>query len=166
MYEKLIPDMIVGSVHKIDLNLLKKKGITSLVLDIDNTLLPKKAKFLDKDTVEWLERAKNEGFKICLVSNNTKKRVNELKEKTGIPGIAWAIKPRKGAFKKALKLLGAKPHETALIGDQIFTDILGGKRAGLYTILVKPLSDEELAWTKIMRRAEKIILKRIEGYEN
>ncbi|MGB9779473.1 YqeG family HAD IIIA-type phosphatase [Caldanaerobacter sp.] len=166
MYKKLIPDMIVESVHKIDLNFLKNKGITSLILDIDNTLLPKKEKFLDKYTVEWLEIAKKEGFKICLVSNNTRKRVNQLKEKTGIPGIAWAIKPRKGAFKKALKLLDAKPHETAIIGDQIFTDILGGKRVGLFTILVKPLSDDELAWTKIVRRAERIILKRIEEYEN
>jgi HAD superfamily phosphatase (TIGR01668 family) len=166
MYKKLIPDMIVESVHKIDLDFLRNKGITSLILDIDNTLLPKKAKFLDEDTVEWLEKAKEKGFKICLVSNNTRKRVNQLREKTGIPGIAWAIKPRKGAFKKALKLLDAKPHETALIGDQIFTDILGGKRVGLFTILVKPLSDDELAWTKIVRRAERIILKRIEEYEN
>jgi len=166
MYKKLIPDMIVESVHKIDLDFLRNKGITSLILDIDNTLLPKKAKFLDEDTVEWLEKTKEKGFKICLVSNNTRKRVNQLREKTGIPGIAWAIKPRKGAFKKALKLLDAKPHETALIGDQIFTDILGGKRVGLFTILVKPLSDDELAWTKIVRRAERIILKRIEEYEN
>ncbi|HHW56721.1 MAG TPA: YqeG family HAD IIIA-type phosphatase [Clostridia bacterium] len=166
MYKKLIPDMIVESIHKIDLNLLKEKGISNLVLDIDNTLVPKESKIPDKTTIEWLEKVKKEGFGVCLVSNNTKKRVNEFREKIDVPGIAWAIKPRKGAFKKALKILDAKPHETALIGDQIFTDILGGKRAGLYTILVKPLSKEELGWTKLMRKAERHVLKRIERYEN
>ena len=164
MYEKLIPDMIVENIYQIDLDFLKEKGITSLVLDIDNTLVPQKSKFPDKQTIEWLEKMKEEGFKICLISNNTKRRVNEFKEKVGVPGIAWAIKPRKGAFKKALKILNAKPNETALIGDQIFTDIFGGKRAGLYTILVKPLSEEELGWTKLMRKAEKHVLKRIERY--
>lgn len=166
MYKKLIPDIIVENIYDINLDFLKEKGITSLVLDIDNTLVPQKSKFPDKMTIEWLEKVKKEGFKICLISNNTKRRVNEFKEKVGVPGIAWAIKPRKGAFKKALKILNAKPNETALIGDQIFTDIFGGKRAGLYTILVKPLSKEELGWTKLMRRAERHVLKRIERYEN
>ena len=164
MYEKLIPDMIVENIYQIDLDFLKEKGITSLVLDIDNTLVPQKSKFPDKTTIEWLEKVKKEGFKICLISNNTKRRVNEFKEKVSVPGIAWAIKPRKGAFKKALKILDAKPNETALLGDQIFTDIFGGQRAGLYTILVKPLSKEELGWTKLMRRAERHVLKRIERY--
>lgn len=166
MYEKLIPDMIIENIYQIDLSFLKAKGITSLVLDIDNTLVPQKSKFPDKQTIEWLGKVKKEGFRICLISNNTKRRVNEFKQKVGVPGIAWAIKPRKRAFKKALKILDAKPNETALIGDQIFTDIFGGKRAGLYTILVKPLSKEELGWTKLMRRAERHVLKRIEEYEN
>lgn len=156
--------MIVESVYEIDLNMLKKRGINNLVIDIDNTLVPYKCKLPDKKTIEWFERLKQNGFKICLISNNTERRVNEFREKIGVPGIAWAIKPRKGAFKKALKILNAKPNETALIGDQIFTDILGGKRAGLYTILVKPLSKEEFGWTRLMRRAERHFLKRIEEY--
>jgi len=166
MYKKLIPDIIVENIYDINLDFLKEKRITSLVLDIDNTLVPQKSKFPDKMTIEWLEKVKKEGFKICLISNNTKRRVNEFKEKVGVPGIGWAIKPRKGAFKKALKILDAKPNETALIGDQIFTDILGGKRAGLYTILVKPLSKDELGWTKLMRKAEQHVLKRVERYGN
>ncbi|QSZ26536.1 YqeG family HAD IIIA-type phosphatase [Aceticella autotrophica] len=161
MYHKLIPDMRVKNIYEINFDSLKKMGIQYLIIDIDNTLVPQKVRYVDNKILEWFKNINENGFKVCLISNNTKKRVNGFKEKIGVPGIAWAIKPRKSPFKKALKILNAKPSETAVIGDQIFTDIFGGHRAGLYTILVVPISKEEFGLTKIVRKFEKHILKRM-----
>ncbi|MGB9679471.1 MAG: YqeG family HAD IIIA-type phosphatase [Thermoanaerobacteraceae bacterium] len=165
MYQKLIPDLFADTIYDIDIEYLKKKGIHNLVIDIDNTIVPKKIKFPDKKAIEWFKYLKTNGFKICLISNNTKRRVNEFRIYIEVPAISWAAKPRKGAFKKALRILDAKPNETALIGDQIFTDILGGRRTGLFTILVKPISKEEFGWTKFVRKAERHILKRMKENE-
>ncbi|SNX55336.1 YqeG family HAD IIIA-type phosphatase [Thermoanaerobacterium sp. RBIITD] len=161
MYQKLIPDMYVKTIYDIDFEKLKEKGIHCLVVDIDNTLVPQKVRYADRNVIRLFKYLKSKDFRVCLISNNTNKRVDEFREKIEVPGIAWAIKPRRGAFNKALKILDAKPEETAIIGDQIFTDILGGHRAGLYTILVTPISKEEFGWTKLMRRLERQVLKRL-----
>lgn len=166
MYHKLIPDMFVDTIYDIDLDFLKDKGIHYLVIDIDNTVVPQKAKLPDKKTIEWFIKLKQKNFNICLISNNTRRRVNRFGSEIEVPGVAWAIKPRKGAFRKALKILNSRPDETALIGDQIFTDILGGHRMGLFTILVKPISKDEIGWTKLIRKVERHVLKRMWQNEN
>lgn len=161
MYKKLIPDMQVRTIYEIDFNSLKEKGINSLIIDIDNTLVPQKVRCADRKVINLFKYLKTKDFKLCLISNNTTKRVDEFREKIEVPGVSWAIKPRRSAFFKALKIINAKPFETAIIGDQIFTDILGGHRAGLYTILVSPISENEFGWTKLMRHFEKSVLKRM-----
>ncbi|MBP2073091.1 MULTISPECIES: YqeG family HAD IIIA-type phosphatase [Thermoanaerobacterium] len=161
MYKKLIPDMYVNSIYDINFEELKERGITSLVFDIDNTLVPQKILNPDRKVINLFKFLKSKGFKICLISNNTTKRVNNFTKNIGIQGVSWAIKPRKAAFYKALKMLDSKPEETAIIGDQIFTDILGGHRVGLFTILVRPLSSEEFGWTKLMRKLERRVLKKV-----
>ncbi|MGJ7044577.1 hypothetical protein HNR52_000761 [Thermoanaerobacterium thermosulfurigenes] len=161
MYKKLIPDMYANSIYDIDFENLKKRGITSLIFDIDNTLVPQKVLNPDRKVINLFKFLKSKGFKVCLISNNTTKRVNNFTKDTGVKGISWAIKPRKSAFYKALEMLDSTPDETAIIGDQIFTDILGGHRVGLFTILVRPLSSEEFGWTKIMRKLEKKVLKKV-----
>jgi HAD superfamily phosphatase (TIGR01668 family) len=161
LYKKLIPDMYANSIYDIDFENLKKRGITSLIFDIDNTLVPQKVLNPDRKVINLFKFLKSKGFKVCLISNNTTKRVNNFTKDTGVKGISWAIKPRKSAFYKALEMLDSTPDETAIIGDQIFTDILGGHRVGLFTILVRPLSSEEFGWTKIMRKLEKKVLKKV-----
>nr|WP_240495890.1 YqeG family HAD IIIA-type phosphatase [Thermoanaerobacterium sp. R66] len=161
MYKKLIPDMYANSIYDIDFENLKKRGITSLIFDIDNTLVPQKVLNPDRKVINLFKFLKSKGFKVCLISNNTTKRVNNFTKDTGVKGISWAIKPRKSAFYKALEMLDSTPDETAIIGDQIFTDIFGGHRVGLFTILVRPLSSEEFGWTKIMRKLEKKVLKKV-----
>jgi HAD superfamily phosphatase (TIGR01668 family) len=161
LYKKLIPDMYVNSIYDINFEELKERGITSLVFDIDNTLVPQKVLSADRKVINLFRFLKSKGFKVCLISNNTTKRVNNFTKNTGVQGVSWAIKPRKAAFYKALKMLDAKPEETAIIGDQIFTDILGGHRVGLFTILVPPLSSDEFGWTKLMRKLERRVLKKV-----
>lgn len=153
--------MYANSIYDIDFENLKKRGITSLIFDIDNTLVPQKVLNPDRKVINLFKFLKSKGFKVCLISNNTTKRVNNFTKDTGVKGISWAIKPRKSAFYKALEMLDSTPDETAIIGDQIFTDILGGHRVGLFTILVRPLSSEEFGWTKIMRKLEKKVLKKV-----
>ncbi len=153
--------MYANSIYDIDFEKLKERGITSLIFDIDNTLVPQKVLNPDRKVISLFKFLKSKGFKVCLISNNTTKRVNNFTKGTGVKGISWAIKPRKSAFYKALEMLDSTPDETAVVGDQIFTDILGGHRVGLFTILVRPLSNEEFGWTKIMRKLEKKVLKKV-----
>lgn len=99
-------------------------------------------------------------MKICIVSNTRYPgRLRRLAEKLQVPFVKGRLKPRKSAFRPALELLGVAPERAAVIGDQIFTDILGGNRLGLYTILVRPLSRREFFGTKISRIFERMILR-------
>ena len=100
------------------------------------------------------------GFRICLLSNSSYKRVSAYAEKLGVLAAPIGGKPLQRAFKSALAVLDAKSGNTAIIGDQIFTDIWGGNRMGLYTILVDPISKREFFGTKLARLMEKLIAKR------
>ncbi len=82
-----------------------------------------------------------------------------MAQKLGLPFISGALKPRRGAFREALKLLDVEPRRAAVVGDQVLTDILGGNRLGLHTILVRPMSRREFAGTRITRLFERVILR-------
>ncbi|MEJ6950048.1 YqeG family HAD IIIA-type phosphatase [Natronospora cellulosivora (SeqCode)] len=165
MINKLQPDQYYRDVYKIDLDLLKEKGIKGLIFDIDNTIIPWSEKAVVKELLDFFDEINNEGFEICLVSNGKDKRVKFFSEELKLPAIGQAIKPSKRAFKKAQNILGLKTNEIAVIGDQIFTDVLGGNRMGYTTILVDPLSEKELISTKVMRSLEKIVFKGRGKYE-
>jgi len=94
-------------------------------------------------------------------SNNSQDRVQKFAEAFGVPAISKAIKPRRGAFRIACDSLGVTPGETAVVGDQVFTDVLGGNRLGVYTILVVPVSEKEFFGTKIMRMMERFVLRKL-----
>lgn len=130
-----------------------------MIFDLDNTLVGWRSKSLKPAVMDWLERAQKMDFKMCIVSNCVfKKRVNYFGEMLGIPAIPKAIKPRKKAFIEAVKLLNSKPTKTVVIGDQVFTDVLGGNRLGMLTILVLPVDKKEFFATILQRTAEKLIL--------
>ncbi|MBM7854055.1 HAD superfamily phosphatase (TIGR01668 family) [Desulfohalotomaculum tongense] len=157
----LHPDMYVGSIKNIDIQKLKKAGIKALIFDLDNTLVPWNSSELTEETLAWFKELHKEGFKTCIVSNNNRQRVTKLCNLLEIPGIHKASKPRRKAFRRALRMLQVKPEETAMVGDQVFTDVLGAKRLGLYTILVVPISKREFIGTRINRQLEKLVLRRI-----
>lgn len=162
MLESFFPDLIVGKVQDIDLEGLKRKNIKGLLLDIDNTLVPMHVKDADENAVKWIEKVKADGFKVCIVSNASKRRVIRFNEKIKLFAIHRAAKPGNGAFKKAMRLLDIKPEETAIVGDQIFTDIYGGNKINILSILVKPIDKNESFIVKIKRLPEKYILSKYE----
>ena len=158
--KRFYPNKYYDSIFDIDLNSLKEKGIKSLLIDLDNTIIPRKEREVSEDLKEWFAKLFNEGFKVCIISNNWKARVDKAVKNLDLPLVARAAKPRKKAFEQGMKILGANRDQTAVIGDQIFTDVLGGNRIGLFTILVVPLSKNDLFYTKILRKLERLILKR------
>lgn len=156
------PALYYDSIFEIDLEKLQKKGINGLIVDLDNTLIPRHERVASKELQTWLKMVEEAGFKVCIISNNWRSRAKAIASKVNLPFIALARKPRKRAFTKGLAILGTNPQETAVVGDQIFTDVFGGNRVGLLTILVAPLSGPEFFSTRIMRRVEKVILRQLE----
>jgi HAD superfamily phosphatase (TIGR01668 family) len=122
MFEKYFPEKYVEKIQDISLEELKRKNIKGLLIDIDNTLVPSRVKEANENIVKWLQRVKENGFKVCIFSNASKKRVIKFNDKLKLPAVYRAAKPWKRAYKKAIDLLGLKPCEMAMIGDQIFTD--------------------------------------------
>lgn len=160
--EKFYPDMKVEKVQDIDLESLIKNNIKGLILDIDNTLVPEHVEEADENAVRWIDNVKKAGFKVCIVSNASKKRVVKFNEKLKVYAVHRASKPGTESFLKATGFMDIKPIETAVIGDQIFTDIYGGNKANMFTILVKPIDSREFIFVRFKRLLEKYILAKHE----
>lgn len=159
MFGLLYPQRIVDSIYEIDLGELYNNNIRGIILDIDNTLVGHGADADDK-VLELIEKAKNAGIQSCIVSNNSESRVVKFNENLKIPAIHRASKPRRRAFIKGAQIMNLPVNQVAVIGDQVFTDILGGNRIGMMTILVKPIGKDEPYFIKLKRVLEWIVLKR------
>ncbi|MBS3984963.1 MAG: YqeG family HAD IIIA-type phosphatase [Selenomonadales bacterium] len=155
----LLPSMYVESIYHIDLAKLRARGIDTIISDLDNTLVPWVENKVNPELKQWLENLKAQGFKVCLVSNALERRIAHFRTELNVPGLSRANKPSRKAFRQALALLGSRPETTAMIGDQVFTDVLGGNRLGLFTILVVPLSDRDFFTTRIVRIFERWVLR-------
>ncbi len=160
MLAKLFPDHYYDSIFDIDLAELKQDGIKGIVLDLDNTIIARNSSVATEELKVWLQKVEAEGFKACILSNNWKQRVAGVAAQVRLPLVARAAKPRKGAFKRAMEVLGTHGDETVVVGDQIFTDVFGGNLAGLHTILVVPMSNHEAFHTRFLRQLEKLVMKR------
>lgn len=156
MFEKFFPNLAYNSINDIDLSLLKSKGIKGFILDIDNTLVPHNAD-ADENAVKWMEKIQQEGFKACIVSNASSSRVIKFNENIKVHAIHRASKPGIRAYNQAKELMGITAEETVVVGDQIFTDIYGGNRAGMLTILVQPIGPKETVFIKLKRVFEKFV---------
>lgn len=161
MLKILTPDQRLDNIFEIDLDLLEARGIRGMITDMDNTLVPWSDRAVYPRLMEWFTGLKERGFKLCIVSNNSEDRGGMIARELQIPAIWYAVKPRRIAFRRALEQMGLEPSQVAVVGDQIFTDVLGGNRLGLYTILVTPLSEKEFLWTRLMRRLERLVLKKL-----
>lgn len=158
MFSNLIPDLYVKSIYEIDFDLLKQRGIQGIVTDLDNTLIEWNRPEATPELINWILKMKGMGFSIVIVSNNKRERVARVAEPLGIPFIYRAKKPTKISFKQAIKNLKLPVKKTVVIGDQIFTDVLGGNRMGFYTILVVPVAENDGIATKFNRFMERAIL--------
>ena len=150
----LHPDAFCESIYHIDTKALSDRGITNLLIDIDNTLVEWNGREVPERLIEWIDGLLEKGFSICALSNNQHFRVSKFAGSLGLPFVALAGKPRVGPYRKAMRLIGAGKNNTAVIGDQIFTDVFGGNRAGLHTILVSPIGRDGLWWTRQVRKIE------------
>jgi len=159
LFEILKPKIYVNSVYNIDLKKLKKtKKMKGIIVDLDNTLVAWGQKEISQKTIDWVKEAKRLGFKICIVSNTNSKRVAEFAKIFNIPYHSKYFKPFSIAFNNGLKILDTKKSETVVIGDQIFTDIWGGNRLKLLTILVVPIVKKDSIGTFLHRNLEKIFI--------
>lgn len=157
---KLYPDLYLTNVKEITLELLNKNKIKGLILDVDNTLID-----FDKNLLEgvkqWCDNLKQNNIKMCILSNTNKiKKVEKVAKILDLEYLYFAHKPNKKGFYKAQKLLGLKVNEIATVGDQVFTDVLGGNRVGMFTILTKPIDERDIIITKIKRPFENAVIKK------
>ena len=165
MKNLLTPNTCVNSIFDITPEMLKNKGLNGLILDIDNTLVATHIKEADEKVINFIRSLKDNGIKAIVVSNGRKKRVEHFCKPLGIDFLYNAHKPLGGAFKKAINLMGLSNDKVAILGDQLFTDVLGGNIKGIHTILVRPIDLDEPFFIKFKRIFERPFLKNIE-YKN
>ena len=153
----IYPNAYFNKVEEITIEFLQKNKIKSLILDIDNTLIDYNRN-LSKSVEKWAKDLKGQGTKLYILSNtNQKGKVEEVANKLGIPYKYFAKKPLKFGFLKVQKELNEKPENIGVVGDQIFTDVLGANRCNMFPILVNPIEEKDIIITIIKRPIEKII---------
>lgn len=166
MLAALRPKMQVKSLDSISPIELKKRSIRGLIIDLDNTMTPWNAMEVGPKVTAWFKSLAEHNIKCCVVSNNSEQRVAGVANALGIPFVYKATKPRRRAYYRAMEILGTTVQDTAAIGDQLFTDVLGGNRLGLFTILVLPISKREWIGTRVMRMFERIVFWTMDRLDN
>ncbi len=157
MLSTFYPDAYMRSTYEIPFERLYEEGYRGLVFDIDNTLVPHDAP-ADERALELFGRLKRIGFSTCFISNNGEARVKMFNEKIGSPYVYKAHKPNPANYVKAMELMGTTERTTIFIGDQLFTDVWGAKRAGIPSILVRPIHPKEKFQIILKRQLEKVVM--------
>ncbi|MBQ7986746.1 MAG: YqeG family HAD IIIA-type phosphatase [Clostridia bacterium] len=157
--KKFYPDVKFKSIKDITADFFREKGIGYALLDIDNTLVSYTSPLADDNARAFLSMLSEIGIKYAFVSNNHKERVKKFAEEFGTVYVNDAGKPLLFGIKRAMRKIGAQRSQTVLIGDQVFTDVYAGKRAGLLTVMVDPIEAKETPFFAVKRYLEKIVLK-------
>lgn len=158
MLQKFYPDEMMESTYEIDFAELYKKGYRGVIFDIDNTLVPHGAPAEEK-SIELFKELRRIGFSHMLLSNNKEPRVKSFADKVESKYIFKAGKPGIKNYNKAMELMGTTKETTLFVGDQLFTDVCGAKRAGIKNILVAPIHPKEEIQIVLKRYLEKIVLR-------
>lgn len=156
-FERFLPDQEEESIYTIDFSRFLAEGKRAVLFDIDNTLTPHGAQ-ADERLGAFFKHLHRMGLKTCLISNNRAKRVEPLALKVKTLFVAKANKPSVKGYQKALGMLEVKGEESLFVGDQLFTDIWGAKRAGIHAVLVKPIHPKEEIQIVLKRIPERILL--------
>ena len=157
----LKPHYILNCITDITVGFLKENNITALLLDVDNTMsVAHGNKTLRTGLPEWLSEMKENGISLIILSNAKKERAKRFADSVGLPVVGLAAKPLPFGYLKAVKSLKVKRKNAAMVGDQVFTDILGGKLSGVKTMLVTDITPEDKLNFKIKRKLENKLLKR------
>ena len=157
MLSRFYPDDWVDSAYQIDYEKIYDRGYRGLIFDIDNTLVPHWAP-ADERAIALFARLKNLGFSCCLLSNNQMERVSSFNEPIQVFFIENAHKPSAKNYRRAMEMMGTDERTTLFIGDQLFTDVYGAKRAGIRTVLVRPIHPKEEIQIVFKRYLERIVL--------
>jgi len=159
--EKYIPDIYQKSIYTINYEKLIDRGIKCLLFDLDNTISPVSVKSPTKKVKDLFSDLKEMGFKVIIFSNSGKKRLEPFKEELKVEVHPNSKKPFKGSFLKIMDKYELKDSEVAIIGDQFLTDIVGGNKVGITTILVNPIGKKDFFITKFNRFREKMIMNKL-----
>lgn len=163
--QRWCPDEHVQSVTELTPEHLHARGVRALLVDLDNTITPWRSRQVPPEVEAWIRQMQDAGFLLCFVSNTRNRdRLRWLSERLGVPYARGPMKPRRAMLRRALEMLGVEPQHAAIVGDQLFTDIWGGNRLGIYTIWVHPMHSREFIGTKCSRLVEQWLLKRLEPY--
>lgn len=157
MLQIFYPDEYLDSAYEIDYRKLYEEGCRGILFDIDNTLVPH-GKPADERSIALFRMLKEIGFQTTLLSNNKEPRVRSFHVSVGAPYIHKANKPSPVNYRLAMKKMGTDTKNTIFVGDQLFTDIWGAKKAGIRTVLVKPIHPKEEIQIVLKRFFEKIVL--------
>ena len=150
--KKLYPNLYLKKVEDIKIETLIKNKIKLLILDVDNTLIDY-YKNLSENIIKWTKEMKGQGIKLYILSNtNNEQKVEKVAQTLQIPYKHFAMKPLKRGFKYIQKETNIKPENIAVVGDQIFTDVLGGNRSKMFTILVDPIDGQKDYWYTAWKR--------------
>ncbi|GGK24664.1 haloacid dehalogenase [Deinococcus malanensis] len=156
----LRPNDVIDHITQITPEFLAARGLRGLLLDLDNTLVPYGSYDEVHDMVRWASELRQAGIRLYLLSNATGRRAAFWLDKLGFAGVGMAGKPNPRAYRRALTQLQLPPTQVGMVGDQLFTDVLGGNLCGLHTVLVRPLIDNALPHTRAARTLERAVLRR------
>lgn len=156
----LYPKIYLKNVQEITYEMLKENGILGVILDVDNTLIDY-YKNMPEGVLEWCIDLKQKGIRFCIASNSNKKeKVEMVAKKLDIPYVYFAKKPLKKGLITASRKMEIESNKVAVVGDQIFTDILGANRVGMFSILVEPIEEKDILITLIKRPIENRIKRK------
>lgn len=165
MLERFYPDEYWDSAYSIDFEKMRDEGYRGVLFDIDNTLVPHDAP-ADERAIELFARLRELGMAACLISNNKLPRVAPFAGTVGAQFIENAHKPGVKSYQKAIELMGCTKEDALFVGDQLFTDVYGAKRAGMHAVLVKPIHPKEEIQIVLKRYLERIVLYFYEKQRN
>jgi len=157
----LTPDAIVDRVEDISLDFLRGLDVRGVALDLDNTIVPWHTSDLSPAVAQWVAALLAAGMRVCLLTNNYAGHATDVAQALCVPIIPGALKPAPPAFRRALVALAVPAAQCVVIGDQLFTDVLGGKLLGMHAILVRPIGGREFFTTRFMRMMERPLLARM-----
>ncbi|MBQ2676024.1 MAG: YqeG family HAD IIIA-type phosphatase [Clostridia bacterium] len=158
-----MPDVLLNSVLDIDIDLLKKLNVSALLLDVDNTLAVYGTREPISGVLDWIANMRENGIRLHILSNARPERIGAFADKVGLPFYYLSLKPLPFRIRSAAKKMGVMPQNIALVGDQIFTDVLGGNLSGMKTILTEPIKLETSLGFRIKRYFERKIKSKMKG---
>jgi HAD superfamily phosphatase (TIGR01668 family) len=159
MLTLVTPHLQLDSVLELGIARLRSLGVQGLLLDVDCTLKDYRSPTVPAKVVGWMAMLREAGVRLCLLSNGKPHRIEPLAQSLAVDYVARALKPLPFGCRAGLRKLGLPAGQTAVVGDQIFADVLAGRLAGMFTILVRPTTNVEPWFTRLKRPLERQVLR-------